>query len=242
MLHQLPEEMLHSLSSLMRRGGHEPSSGLQKLEFMAGAGFLCCFIGGAFLASQMTSLPGGASPLGYGLVLGLAGAAALPFAWLQRGQERQRSRLGQQVPQLLDLLVVAVAAGHGFESALQQVTRAFRGPLVVELDRVLERMLEGASLQVALDELAQRVSTPEIDSLVSTVLASRKMGTPLAEALRSQAVQLRRQRAQAAEEEARKAGVKVLFPLATCIMPVLLMLLLGPVFLGLFEAFKKLPT
>ena len=82
---------------------------------------------------------------------------------------------------------------------------------------------------------------PEYEDFVTTVASSRQLGTPLAQALRVQAAEQRRKRAQLAEEEARKAGVKIVLPLALCIFPVLLMLLLGPVIIGLADAFKSLP-
>ena len=76
--------------------------------------------------------------------------------------------------------------------------------------------------------LAERTGVPSIKSLVSLILQSEKMGTSIAEALRTHADFIRVQRAQKAEEIAAKMPVKILFPMMLCIMPVLFIIIIGP--------------
>ncbi|MBI4871996.1 MAG: type II secretion system F family protein [Candidatus Riflebacteria bacterium] len=157
------------------------------------------------------------------------------------GQSAHRRALERQLPQVLDLLVVALEAGHSLDSAIQQVTRAFRGPLTIELEGCLNQALHGTPLEKALGQMASRLAVPDLDALISALVSSRQLGTALAPTLRMHASKLRQQRAQRAEEQARKAAVKVLFPLALCIFPVLLVILLGPTVLALAAVFEKLP-
>ncbi|MBI3894108.1 MAG: type II secretion system F family protein [Candidatus Wallbacteria bacterium] len=239
-LHLLPAPVVEALADRLERAGLAPGAGARRLEQLAAAGFALGALLVWALAASLGPLPAGASPVGWALVFGLAGAAALPVWWLGRAGEVHRKSLARQLPQVLDLLVVALEAGHGFDSALQQVTLVFRGPLVAELSRVLDRLLAGAALPVAMNELASRTGAPELEALATTVATSRQLGTPLANALRSQAAQIRQRRAQEAEEAARKVAVKILFPLAICIFPVLLTLLLGPVVVGMAAALKML--
>lgn len=151
-----------------------------------------------------------------------------------------RRKLERQLPQVLDLLVVCIEAGHSLDSALQQVVQIFSGPLIDEFKVVLRRANEGTPIDRALLEMGARCGVAEVDSAITAIAASRQMGTPLAPSLRSHASQLRQRRAQKAEEEARKAAVKILFPLTFCIFPVLLVLLLGPAVIGLSAVFSKL--
>jgi tight adherence protein C len=157
------------------------------------------------------------------------------------GSASERRQLEKQLPQVLDLLVVCVEAGHSLDSSLQQIVQVFSGPLIDELKVVLRRAGEGTPLERALLEMGARCGVAELDSAITAIAASRQMGTPLAPSLRSHASQLRQRRAQKAEEEARKATVKILFPLTFCIFPVMLVILLGPALIGLSAAFGKLP-
>ncbi|MBI4869500.1 MAG: type II secretion system F family protein [Candidatus Wallbacteria bacterium] len=237
-LHLVPAPILDALADRLERSGLAPGAGARQLEQTAIAGFALGAMGAWALAGSIGPLPAGASPLGWAFLFGAAGAMVAPALWVRSARERHCRALGRQLPQVLDLIIVALEAGHSFDSALQQVTRVFRGPLVDELSRVLDRLLAGVALPAAMAELASRTGVYEVQTLATSVATSRQLGTPLANALRSQAAQIRQQRAQQAEEHARKLGVKILFPLAFCIFPVLLTLLLGPAVIGMAAVFK----
>ena len=69
-------------------------------------------------------------------------------------------------------------------------------------------------------------------AFANAVLASDDLGSPLAGILRAQAGDLRHQRQMHAEERAQKAPVKMLFPIAIFILPVMFIVILAPAFLG----------
>ena len=69
-------------------------------------------------------------------------------------------------------------------------------------------------------------------AFANAVLASDQLGSPLSGILRAQADDLRHRRQMHAEEQAQKAPVKMLFPIAIFILPVMLVVILAPAFLG----------
>jgi len=106
--------------------------------------------------------------------------------------------------------------------------RSISKELYKELQFTNAELRTGSSRDTALKNLAERTGVPSIKSLVSLILQSEKMGTSIAEALRTHADFIRVQRAQKAEEIAAKMPVKILFPMMLCIMPVLFIIIIGP--------------
>jgi tight adherence protein C len=68
----------------------------------------------------------------------------------------------------------------------------------------------------------------EIENFVATIVQADQLGVSIAKVLRTQAEQMRIFRRQRAEEQARQATIKLLFPLVFMIFPALLAVLLGP--------------
>jgi tight adherence protein C len=90
----------------------------------------------------------------------------------------------------------------------------------------------GSSRKAALKSFADRVGSDNATAFVNAVLASDQLGSPLADILRAQAADFRHRRQMNAEERAQKAPVKMLFPIAIFILPVLFVVILAPAFLG----------
>jgi tight adherence protein C len=80
-----------------------------------------------------------------------------------------------------------------------------------------------------LKNLAARIKSQEINSFVRTLLQADRMGTPITTALKMHAEELRDIRFQKGEEMALKAPIKLLFPLLFFILPVVLIIVAGPI-------------
>ena len=91
----------------------------------------------------------------------------------------------------------------------------------------------------ALKNLAKRTGVDELTSLVSMLVQTDKFGTSLAKSLRVFSDSMRTKRRQKAEEAAAKTTIKMVFPLALCIMPALFVVILGPGALHIFEVLIK---
>lgn len=177
---------------------------------------------------------------GVGSLLAFAtiGAAAgffLPDLLVHNAGLRRQTEIRTALPDVLDLLVVSVEAGLGFDAALDRVARNIDGPLAGELSRVMQEMQIGMSREDALRGLAQRTSVDELKSFVAALVQASDLGIPIGKVLREQGKEMRIKRRQLAEETAQKLPVKITFPVMICIMPALFIVVLGPGVLGIMR-------
>lgn len=167
--------------------------------------------------------------------VGVAGLVILPNSRLDaKVQSRQRS-VQRALPDTLDLLVISVEAGLGFEQALDRVIHNVPGELSDEFARVLGETSAGSNRSDALRALQERIDIPEIRSFVMAMIQADKFGVSIGRVLRAQADEMRIKRRQLAQEKAQKAPVKMLIPMVFCIFPALFVVILGPAMINIVE-------
>lgn len=181
----------------------------------------------------------GPSRLLLALVVGFAGFN-LPSFWLSRRVSQRKNTIRRALPDGLDMLNVCVSAGLGFDAALSRVSERWRSPLADELNRVFVEIRLGRPRRQALQDLAYRTGVVEVESFVATIIQADQLGVSIAKVLETQAEQMRIIRRQRAEEEARQATIKLLFPLVFLIFPAMLAVLLGPAVPQVIEALSDL--
>jgi tight adherence protein C len=172
---------------------------------------------------------------GRGIVLALLFGAAgvyLPGLLLKKAATNRADRIDAELPHFVDQLAIAIEAGMSFDAALSYLIDASDGPLVEELKRVMTELRVGQSRKAALRSFADRVGTDSTIAFANAVLASEQLGSPLAGILKAQAADFRHQRQMHAEERAQKTPVKMLFPIAIFILPVIFVIILAPAFLS----------
>ena len=151
-----------------------------------------------------------------------------PDLWITgRIKSRQRS-VFRAMPDALDLLTICVEAGLGFDAAMSKVHEKWDNDLALEFGRVIQEIRLGKLRRDALRDMAERLGVPEMTSFVAAVIQSEQLGVSMAKVLRIQSDQMRVRRRQMAEEEAHRAPIKMVFPIALLIFPSLLIVLLGP--------------
>ena len=123
--------------------------------------------------------------------------------------------------------------GLGLDAALRQMATKLKGPLSEEIALALRQIGMGRPRREALEDMAERVDVLELTTFVNAVIQAEQLGTSLGRVLRAQAVSLRVRRRQRAEETARKAPVKMVFPLVLFIMPSFFVITLGPMIVHL---------
>jgi tight adherence protein C len=165
------------------------------------------------------------------LVFGAA-AVYLPGFFLKKAATSRADRIDADMPHFVDQLAIAIEAGMSFDAALTYLIDASDGPLTEELSRVMTELRVGQSRRAALRSFADRIGTENTVAFANAVVSSEQLGSPLASILRAQAADFRHRRQMHAEERAQKAPVKMLFPIAIFILPVLFVLILAPAFLG----------
>jgi tight adherence protein C len=161
------------------------------------------------------------------VVTGLLGYQ-LPVLWLRWRINQRKSGILRALPDGLDMLNICVGAGLGFDASLIRVGNQWDTPLGDEFNRVVAEIRLGKSRREALLDLADRTEVMEVENFVATIVQADQLGVSIAKVLRTQAEQMRIFRRQRAEEMARQATIKLLFPLVFLIFPAMLAVLLGP--------------
>jgi tight adherence protein C len=172
------------------------------------------------------------------LVVGLVGFY-LPTLFIAVRQAQRHTQILSALPDALDLMVVCVEAGLGLGAAIQRVGQEIRiasSALAEELSLVNHEMQTGVSRSDALRNLAERTGVEDIYALVAMLIQTDKLGTSIAMSLRSHADSMRTRRRQRAEQLARKAAIKLAFPLVFLIFPALMLVILGPAGVQLIKA------
>ena len=126
------------------------------------------------------------------------------------------------------MLALSADAGLAFDGAIAQVVLRWKNPLSEELRRLLLEFQMGRDRRQALRELARRTALPDVGRFVNAVIQADTLGVGLAKVLQDQALELRTKRRQRAEELARLAPVKMMFPMVLLIFPALFLVILGP--------------
>jgi Flp pilus assembly protein TadB len=124
----------------------------------------------------------------------------------------------------LDLLALAITAGEGPVGALERVTRISSGELTRELSRALAEARSGASLVQALEGIARRTSLAPLARFVDGVAVAVERGTPLAEVMRAQAVDVREAGKRQLLESAGRREIAMMVPVVFLVLPVTVIL------------------
>ena len=177
------------------------------------------------------------------IIIGFCVGFFLPrFALNKRITNRQREiRWG--LADALDLMVVSVEAGLGLNAAMMKVSSELKDvhpDVATEFELANLEIRVGRERDEALRNLAERTGVDDLRSLVAMLIQTDKFGTSIAKALRVFSDSLRTKRRQRAEQEAQKAAVKLLFPLACFLFPTLFIAILGPAALNLMDTLGRM--
>jgi tight adherence protein C len=162
----------------------------------------------------------------------LSGVVTRDYALSQEVSKREQRMLAE-FPTVAEMLALAVGAGEGPVGALERVTRTSKGELAKELGAALAEARAGATLVGALENIAARTSLPTLARFVDGVAVAVERGTPLAEVLRAQAVDVREAGKRALLESGGKKEVAMMVPVVFFILPVTMLFALFPGFVSL---------
>jgi tight adherence protein C len=165
--------------------------------------------------------------LGISVIFMLIGFA-FPNLWLSGRISARQKAVFRAMPDALDLLTISVEAGLGFDAAMAKVHEKWINELALEFGRVIQEIRLGKLRRDALRDMSDRLGVNEMTSFVAAVIQSEQLGVSMAKVLRIQSDQMRVRRRQMAEEEAHKAPIKMVFPIALLIFPSIMIILLGP--------------
>jgi tight adherence protein C len=218
---------------LTRAGYHQPHAmqNLQAVRFLLLFGVF--FVGGG----AVILMPPQFEIFAVLGTVGLAGLVwAVPRILLQNKATERTSQLERAMP---DMLNMCVSQGLTIPDSLKRISKDLQPvypALATELIIVVHQA-EVGNLQISLDNFADRVDVPEVDSFVSLLNQSERMGTNVSDALTEYSNTMRESLRQRTDEKANKAAFRLMFPTVLFMMPAVFGFLMGPAILELQEFF-----
>jgi tight adherence protein B len=114
------------------------------------------------------------------LLLGLLlGTAPFAFVLYKRGQRFDKFEEG--LPEVLDLMVSALRAGHSLVSALDLAAEEAPDPIGTEFRICFDEQNYGLELKTAMNNLATRVPLQDLKIVITAILIQKESGGNLAE-------------------------------------------------------------
>lgn len=207
-----------------------------KLTLPAGIGLLLAVL---FFVAEIGTMPTMVKLL---IVIGaVLFVSFLPDIVVRNAASKRRKAIELSLPDCFDLMVICVEAGSSLDAAVDRISDEMQASAPELSDEMRTTALELRYLserRQALDNLALRVELPAIQALSTTLAQTERFGTPLAQALRVLASELRSQRMMRAEEKAGRLPALMTIPLVMFILPALFVVLMGPAILSMIRNFS----
>lgn len=180
-----------------------------------------------------------AIPFGVRLIVlgvGVLGGWALPSLYLSSRTQSRKAAIEASLPDAMELLGIAIAAGSPVEQCFREVSASMEGPLANEFSLVDQEVnLLGHARETALENLGKRCGSSEVAAFVAQLTQAVSQGTSIAESLANQA-KLSREAAQAdALERIRKMPTKLDVVLSLCFLPPTVALVVVPTVVRLLQ-------
>jgi len=158
-----------------------------------------------------------------------------PDIYLRNRIKNRQEEIRRSLPNALDMLTITIEAGMSFDMALSRIASNIKGSLGDVFNKMLKEMDVGLSRREAFQNLAKRTNVPDLDTFIAAVNQSEILGISISKTLRIQASEMRTRRRHRAEEAGIKAPVKLVFPLIFCLFPSLMVVIIGPALIRVYE-------
>lgn len=183
------------------------------------------------LALSLTHSSPGLVKLYFYLVVAAALGLYLPNVFVRARADRRQREVVNGFPDALDLMLVCVEAGLGLEAAFARVGMEMTSshPLLAEqFGAVVLELRAGRSHEDALRRMADRAGADDIRAFATLLIQSTKLGSSIAQTLRTYATEMREKRRLRAEEKAHRLPVLISIPLVACMLPTMIGVLMLP--------------
>jgi tight adherence protein C len=179
-----------------------------------------------------------------GLAQATGAAALLGFgaAWISmRGAAQEALRSVQRdLPVACFLLALLLESGMGASSALLETSESIpEGALARELGELVRSRSLGVPRGESIERSRRRVPVEDYRLFLNHVLQGERLGIGLSRSLRELSAKILESQGQRAETIAQQAAVKMLFPLVIFIFPAVILIILSPVILGLWDRLAR---
>ncbi len=130
-------------------------------------------------------------PIGIALVAAFVIATVVPTLVLMRKRHNRQRRFGEQLPEVLELIVRSLHAGHPLATAMALVAKEIGDPAGTEFGILVDEMTYGLGMDEALRNMAERVPHPDLQLVIVTVQIQHQTGGNLAEVFSNLAAVIR---------------------------------------------------
>jgi tight adherence protein C len=171
-------------------------------------------------------------------ILGAFIGMKLPQLFLKNLITRRQLSIRRAFPDALDLLLICVEAGMSIEVAFRRVSQEIGTqsiPLAEELTLTTAELSYLQDRRQAYDNLGNRTNIDGVKAICTALAQAERYGTPLAQALRVLAQEIRDMRMGEAEKKAAGLPPKLTVPMILFFLPVLFIVILGPAFIRVME-------
>jgi tight adherence protein C len=232
-------------AALGKSGILSDSTRAQLEQTVAQAGLRGTRVVGLFIGSKvllMFGLPAlaylafGSSELStttfYGIMGGAFAAGMLaPDFFIKQMRGRHLKQVERGLPDALDMMVICAQAGLGLENAIERVAQEFvfaNKSVSLELAICASEMRIGTDRRTALVSLGDRTGLESMRRLAGTLIQTMQFGTPLSQALRVLAAEMRSDNLTKFEEKAARLPVFLTLPMICFILPCVFIVVGGP--------------
>ena len=161
-------------------------------------------------------------------ILPMLGGLA-PSYWLRFRIKGRRERVTNDLPDLLDLMTISVAAGLGLEQAMQVSCARIESPVCEELRLTLREMELGLSRRDALENMKLRTDIDDLVTFAVVLSQADALGLPIGRVLQAQADEMRDKRRQRARRRRPRCRSRSSSRWRLCFLPAILIIVLGPI-------------
>jgi len=167
--------------SLARRLGRLVDKKLEEADVLLRGGefiiiVVACAVAASLVAFTITLNPAGS------LVLGLA-AAVMPFVALDAARAKRVLSFNAQIGDALTIMANSLRSGFSFLQSMDMVRKELPDPIKKEFTRTMKEISLGTPTEEALENMARRVNSEDLDLVVTAVLIQRQVGGNLSEVL-----------------------------------------------------------
>jgi tight adherence protein C len=152
--------------------------------------------------------------------------------WVIKSMRNAHLKLVEKgLPDALDMMVICAQAGLGLENAIERVAQEFvfaNKAVSVELAICASEMRIGTDRRTALLSLGDRTQLETMRRLAGTLIQTMQFGTPLSQALRMLAAEMRQDNLTKFEERAARLPVFLTLPMICFILPCVFIVVGGP--------------
>jgi len=193
----------------------------------------------AFSLLVLWLIPAGGGSIIFAVVLAAAagvGGWFAPVYYVELKRRKRMALIDQQLPDMIDLLVVTIEAGLGILASMRVASESMSDPLGQELRLTLQEQRMGLSVGQAIESLGRRADAPNMRIFVRAITQGERLGVSIGTTMRNLSVEMRKRRRAMAEERAQKMPIKMLFPLIFFIFPALFIVILTPMMINIVDA------